>query len=46
MNVMIEQLDYMSKDAIKSNSERRGNPTLPQKIVEGTPVQAAPAASH
>ncbi len=46
MNVMIEQLDYMSKDVIKSNSERRGNPTPAQKIVESTPAEAAPAASH
>jgi flagellar basal body-associated protein FliL len=46
MNVMIEQLDYMSKDAIKSNSERKGNPIPAQKILEGTPVEAAPAPAH
>jgi flagellar basal body-associated protein FliL len=45
--VMIEQLDYMSKDTIAANAARRGNPTPPQKIVEGTPVEATPApASH
>jgi flagellar basal body-associated protein FliL len=47
-NVMIEQLDYMSKETINTNTARRGkNPIPAQKIVEGVAVEApAPAASH
>lgn len=45
LDVMIEQLDYMSKDVMAANSAGRGKPIPPQKIVEGTPVEAAPAAA-
>jgi flagellar basal body-associated protein FliL len=47
-NVMIEQLDYMSKDTIKINNARKGNNPVPaQKIIEGVVVETpAAAASH
>lgn len=46
-DVMIEQLDYMSKDALKSNAEHRtDNPIPATKIVDGTPAPAGQAASH
>jgi flagellar basal body-associated protein FliL len=44
-NVMIEQLDYMSKETIDTNTARRGsNPIPAQKIVEGVKVEAPAAA--
>lgn len=46
-DVMIEQLDYMSKDTMKKNEAKRGSDPIPaQKIVAGTPVEASPAPSH
>jgi hypothetical protein len=46
-DVLVEQLDYMSKETVAINSARRGsNPIAPQKIMDGVTVEAPPAAAH
>jgi flagellar basal body-associated protein FliL len=45
--VLIEQLDYMSKDDIRTNASRNGkNPVPPKKIVEGVTVEAPKSSGH
>jgi hypothetical protein len=46
--VLIEQLDYMSKEDIRNNAQRQGkNPTPAAKIVEGVKLeQPAASAGH
>ncbi|TWF53388.1 hypothetical protein [Neorhizobium alkalisoli] len=44
--VLVEQLDYMSKDDIRNNAAKGGKPPVPKKIVEGTPVGEAKAEGH
>ncbi len=45
--VLVEQLDFMSKDDIRANIAREGKrPVAPTKIVEGTVVEETAPASH
>jgi hypothetical protein len=46
LDVLVEQLDYLSKDDIRTNGERSpGKQVAPIKIVEGAKVEAAPAST-
>jgi hypothetical protein len=45
--VLVEQLDYMSKDDIRTNAAKGGkNVTQPKKIVEGVKVEEPKSAGH
>jgi flagellar basal body-associated protein FliL len=45
--VLVEQLDYMSKEDIRLNASRGGRSSPPvQKIVEGAPVEASQSSGH
>lgn len=45
--VLVEQLDYMSKDDIRNNASRGSKSSPPvQKIVEGAPVEAPKTSGH
>lgn len=47
LDVLVEQLDYLSKDDIRTNGERQGGQQIaPTKIVEGVKVEAAPKSGH
>lgn len=47
LDVLVEQLDYLSKDDIRANGERQaGQQVAPTKIVEGVKVEKAPSSGH
>lgn len=44
---LVEQIDYLSKDDIRANSERpQGKQVMPTKIVEGVKVEAPAKSGH
>ncbi len=47
LDVLVEQLDYLSKDDIRANGERSASKQVsPTKIVEGVKVEAPAKAGH
>jgi hypothetical protein len=47
LDVLVEQLDYLSKDDIRTNGERPpGKQSQPMKIVEGVKAEAPAGAGH
>lgn len=47
LDVLVEQLDYLSKDDIRTNAERPpGKQVAPTKIVEGVKIEAPAKSGH
>ncbi|MFD1745990.1 hypothetical protein ACFSE1_11010 [Rhizobium helianthi] len=47
LDVLVEQLDYLSKDDIRANGERQPDKQVaPTKIVEGVKAEKTPSSGH